>query len=683
MSNEDDEHDDAAAAAADNNDWVYPTNENYQPYIVELMEFFHGGVDYPADKTFTREELLELEPMIIKRWLANKAYGDPEYNLDNQGDCPIHVRSNTLEFAKKAVSFFMPNRTPAWVDGVGNPTKSKLINNLLKEVKALESRQEAVMDKSMRPLTEAEFRRTLQLFHAQKDWRTKFKFTTMLVMQYHLMARMDDVAHLETSHLQSHTNFDFCLQTRIRKSQHASNEQEPEFFPDQILLGSIDSLSCVITHLGLYLETFLANARQSKYLFTSSATQITPKNLMQIYRTRLDSVVLQSPMFRALAPSGDPRRIGAPSYIKFPFQHAIEKGAPPEDVHIRGRSKKRAARRIGLTNPRNNDPPTIDPCKDAKVASLLCVGGPIKYKLRPDIVITDEWLFENIVPNIHRRYADDPNMCKTLALSILCVALEGGSTSSIPVPQEIRERVRQAYAGLGLDETHPVMKIPLHVYRRDEQLMIQEAIPTSATTAMQGSIPIQAILMRLDRLERTTTEYQRQHQESIQRMEQVLVTHLSTINSSICRIGGAVLDALARQPEPPNQQPVVQPATRTTGNPRRSQQQIQCQDLPALLSKNPKSLLDLWKEYKQGINGRKPAEQFTTHERNSRLGGIKQKYYRRRVVWDCMERLVQRGFSPPAAANKILDVYGRDQSVTQIINLMIRDKQTGGHPNLR
>ena len=37
---------------------------------------------------------------------------------------------------------------------------------------------------------------------------------------------------------------------------------------------------------------------------------------------------------------------------------------------------------------------------------------------------------------------------------------------------------------------------------------------------------------------------------------------------------------------------------------------------PAELSHNPRSLQGLWREYKEGLNGRKPAEQFTTAEIN-------------------------------------------------------------------
>ena len=62
---------------------------------------------------------------------------------------------------------------------------------------------------------------------------------------------------------------------------------------------------------------------------------------------------------------------------------------------------------------------------------------------------------------------------------------------------------------------------------------------------------------------------------------------------------------------------------------------------PATLSNNPRSLQLLWQEYKFGINGRKPAEQFIPKDRN--VPDNKQKYYRRNLVWQTMARLVRRG----------------------------------------
>ncbi len=87
--------------------WEYPTHASYQAFMVDLMEFFHGGMEYPSESVFTREELLELGPLDIKRWLANKAYGDPDYNI-HKGDRPIFCRSSTIEFAKKPSAFSCP-----------------------------------------------------------------------------------------------------------------------------------------------------------------------------------------------------------------------------------------------------------------------------------------------------------------------------------------------------------------------------------------------------------------------------------------------------------------------------------------------------------------------------------------------------------------------------------------------
>ena len=55
------------------------------------------------------------------------------------------------------------------------------------------------------------------------------------------------------------------------------------------------------------------------------------------------------------------------------------------------------------------------------------------------------------------------------------------------------------------------------------------------------------------------------------------------------------------------------------------------------LSPHPRSLHQLvWQEYKFGIDGRKAAKLFTPQER----GKVKHKYHQRKVVWDCIARLI-------------------------------------------
>ena len=81
--------------------WVYPVKKYYQPYIVDLMSFFHAANEYEKDHSFTREELLELRPNDIKRWLADKAYHDPDYDI-SRGDRPTGYRSESISFATDA-----------------------------------------------------------------------------------------------------------------------------------------------------------------------------------------------------------------------------------------------------------------------------------------------------------------------------------------------------------------------------------------------------------------------------------------------------------------------------------------------------------------------------------------------------------------------------------------------------
>ena len=104
---------------------------------------------------------------------------------------------------------------------------------------------------------------------------------------------------------------------------------------------------------------------------------------------------------------------------------------------------------------------------------------------------------------------------------------------------------------------------------------------------------------------------------------------------------------------------------------------------PATLCHNPSSLMQLWVEFKFGINGRKPAESFTIAERN--VKSVKQKYWCRNIIWKAIDRLVRGGVSAERAIARIREVYGERTGVTKIMELMTRDKTrypTKVHPHL-
>ena len=100
---------------------------------------------------------------------------------------------------------------------------------------------------------------------------------------------------------------------------------------------------------------------------------------------------------------------------------------------------------------------------------------------------------------------------------------------------------------------------------------------------------------------------------------------------------------------------------------------------PAKLYKSPKTLFDVWQEYQFGINGEKPAKDFTHEER----GKNKCIYCRRKVFWDVVSNLVRAGHTSDVAIDRVYQVYGRSTSVTRILVQMVRQRKDGGHPSLR
>jgi hypothetical protein len=97
---------------------------------------------------------------------------------------------------------------------------------------------------------------------------------------------------------------------------------------------------------------------------------------------------------------------------------------------------------------------------------------------------------------------------------------------------------------------------------------------------------------------------------------------------------------------------------------------VESESSDALLSPNPRSWHDLWEEYVNGLDGRKPARLLAHHERDR----VKHKVYWRKVVWDLISGLIQQGLTANAAINRIYSVYGGQTSVTKIINAVKFDK---------
>ena len=90
------------------------------------------------------------------------------------------------------------------------------------------------------------------------------------------------------------------------------------------------------------------------------------------------------------------------------------------------------------------------------------------------------------------------------------------------------------------------------------------------------------------------------------------------------------------------------------------------------LMKNPNDLFTVWKEWEFGMNGMKPAKDFTRAER----GKVRFTYARRLVFWERCSEMIRMGYTEERAIDKIYTAYANcGSSVTKIINTMMQDRK--------
>ena len=99
--------------------------------------------------------------------------------------------------------------------------------------------------------------------------------------------------------------------------------------------------------------------------------------------------------------------------------------------------------------------------------------------------------------------------------------------------------------------------------------------------------------------------------------------------------------------------------------------------LQARLTKCPRSLHDISKEYSFGFAGCNPAKDWTGAERGKDCF----KCYNRNVFCVQVSQMIRAGHTTERAGDLVYRAYGANLSVTKVIKKMIADK-TGGHPAL-
>jgi len=248
---------------------------DYKRVLDNLMSSVHrleADQEYPYDRVYTDEEKREITPTELVRWLNLRTFGvltDPGPNTLIR---PL-VRANTLAFWKKAISFHMPDRLHGWRTGSndGNPTRSVEVNDFIKRVKKLEARKQGAESQTRRPMLETEFRRLHEVFKSYDQSQNasiwKYGMPALINLQFHLIARIDDMTQVVLEHIRVHDNFPNALKTHLNWSKNVQDERNA---PWQVVLGSMNAAFCVFVSLGLWLEVNLKSnpsAIVSPYVF--------------------------------------------------------------------------------------------------------------------------------------------------------------------------------------------------------------------------------------------------------------------------------------------------------------------------------------------------------------------------------------------------------------------------------
>ena len=317
----------------------------YQPYLVKYMSYNNEAI-YEKGKLFSNDELLATTPESVARWMTMKAFGVPV--LEDVRATP-RIRSSTLEMYKKAVSWYMPHREPAWntVSSFGNPTKSRVVNDLIKFVKLKEVRRLGVLSSARRALTQHEFHIALAMLSTKTTFPLRYRLPTMMKLQYHLITRSDDLGHFRTDDLKGYSDPKYCMFALAIKVVWSKNLHEERHCPEQIILGSMDSTYCLLMALSIYLEQWITNGKGSSsvYLFSDNIEEEkTPTRTKDWYGKSLSKQVFTNDEFYTISCSERCDKLGSHSLRKYPATWASRNDCSADEIEIRGRWKRNANR---------------------------------------------------------------------------------------------------------------------------------------------------------------------------------------------------------------------------------------------------------------------------------------------------------------------------------------------------
>ena len=651
---------------------------SYKLTTIKMLNYVKPGNGWTVDSVLSVEDLT-LTNVEIMRWFNMRVWGYPDPAPDH-AYLPL-IRSNCILSWKKQISFFMPNKMQPWdhIGNTGNPTRCNQMASLLKQVKRMEARGIGKPSEARDSISETQFRLMNQVL-LEKDASIveKYGIPALTKFQFHMISRIDDSTLFFANHLKPHDNYsDFCLKARLNWAKNVNEEREA---PYQAVIGSMNHHYCIFIALGIWLESSLTAfpwAATSPYVFSFKNDERIPegavKSKAHAQRT-LHEVFKEHDDFAGT-------KLGSHSVRKYASTTVRNNGATKDEKDIRGRWK--SSTRVSDVY----DDVEL-PFPDAKLAGMLCRGGPVRYSIVPGSGVTRGFIVDRVVPKIKAKFGGD--VAYVLGTALLWVLHSPFFTM---MPGTLRDDIRLAYADVkpaGFNE-NPIQKIPLIICGNEGRVHMVDA-PQGFHAAIVGQDqqdgaggnnpnpnnnaplpigfqdrPLQDQMMVLYSQNAILGREFSELRASVENNAATNLRNHNVLNRNINRIAMAparrVAGAIAAAGPGNNLPPPVNPPVNVVVG-------------GGTLSPLPRTLYDLWVEYITGIGGRKPARDLTAQER----GADKYRFYRRKQVWDIVVNLVNAGVQARVAIDRIYAHYGANKPVTRIIKEIMEDKRNGGLP---
>ena len=139
-------------------------------------------------------------------------------------DLPTLTYSTHLEFAKKAISYYMPMQVALWNEQahppVGNPTKSILVNDLIMLVRKKEVHGQGWMSNAKWPLKTVEWHKVVEILDRSAAVEYKYKYARVVGHMHHMILHPDNLSQFKLADLLSHPQFWFVLSQKVLWSKN-------------------------------------------------------------------------------------------------------------------------------------------------------------------------------------------------------------------------------------------------------------------------------------------------------------------------------------------------------------------------------------------------------------------------------------------------------------------------------